>query len=170
MPGMNLFSLSADLTLNDNMFIKGIISADKAFSDFAGNVQTALANIETAISRTALFNENIARSLSEAGDIYARTSDGIEQVGQSAENASKGVLNFKDAISSATIAGLAVEGIKKVFSEIASTTDEAVKRFDILNRFPLVMEGFGFSAEQAAASIAKMDKEIRGFRSISTLA
>lgn len=61
------------------------------------------------------------------------------------------------------VKGLAVFKIlEKGFQAITASIDQAVSRYDTLNRFPKVMQQMGYSAESADASISKLADGIQG--------
>lgn len=56
----------------------------------------------------------------------------------------------------------AVQVASKVFSVMASSMDAAISRFDTMQRFPKVMETFGYSAEDSTVSVNKLSDGIQG--------
>ncbi|WP_241153431.1 tape measure protein [Enterococcus mediterraneensis] len=56
----------------------------------------------------------------------------------------------------------AVQVASKVFSVMASSMDAAISRFDTMQRFPKVMETFGYSAEESTVSVNKLSDGIQG--------
>lgn len=57
---------------------------------------------------------------------------------------------------------LASKVITSAFSAISSHMDDAIKRVDTFNQFPKVMSQFGVSADEASASIDRIDKATQG--------
>lgn len=72
-----------------------------------------------------------------------------------AQKASSGLMTIVSALGLMKIAGKAIDLIK-------SSMDGAIKRVDTLNRFPLMMESMGFSAEETATSVDKLKEGIDG--------
>jgi tape measure domain-containing protein len=52
--------------------------------------------------------------------------------------------------------------LEKGFQMVAASVDQAVARYDTLNRFPKVMESMGYGADNAEASIKKLSSGIQG--------
>lgn len=79
----------------------------------------------------------------------------IDGIDKSAKSASSGV---KDMVTSLGLVAAAQKGIQLVTSAL----DGAIKRFDVINGFPSVMERMGFSSETAQKSINKLSEGIQG--------
>lgn len=61
-----------------------------------------------------------------------------------------------------TIIGVASTVASRAFDMIAGSVTSAVSRADAMNNFPLVMQNLGYKAEDAAASIKKISKNLDG--------
>lgn len=63
---------------------------------------------------------------------------------------------------SMTIANLASSAITKGIGLITENMDRAIQRIDTMDNFPKVMQNFGVSADEASASIKRIDKSVQG--------
>ena len=63
---------------------------------------------------------------------------------------------------SMTIANLASSAITKGIGLMTQNMDRAIQRIDTMNNFPKVMQNFGISADEASASIKRIDKSVQG--------
>ncbi|WP_049187824.1 tape measure protein [Alloscardovia omnicolens] len=61
-----------------------------------------------------------------------------------------------------TIIGVASSIANKAFSTISGSIGSAVSRADAMNNFPLIMQNLGYKAEDAAASVKKISKNLDG--------
>lgn len=66
------------------------------------------------------------------------------------------------AVSMGVISGITQQVFSKVTSVVSNSMDSAIKRFDIMNNFPKVMESLGFSADEAKASVGAMSDRLDG--------
>lgn len=66
------------------------------------------------------------------------------------------------SIASVAIGMGAVQVASKVFGVMANSMDAAISRFDTMQRFPKVMETFGYSAEESTVSVNKLSDGIQG--------
>ena len=57
---------------------------------------------------------------------------------------------------------LLAKGVSKAIGVMTQNMDKAIGRIDTMNNFPKVMEMFGVSADEANASIKRIDKSVRG--------
>ena len=60
------------------------------------------------------------------------------------------------------VGGLAVKAVATAFNAVKSAVGSAITRLDTLNNYPKVMQSLGFTADQAAASQAKLVAGIEG--------
>lgn len=63
---------------------------------------------------------------------------------------------------SMTIANLASSAISKGIGLMTQNMDRAIQRIDTMDNFPKVMQNFGVSADEASASIKRIDKSVQG--------
>ena len=63
---------------------------------------------------------------------------------------------------SMTLANLASSAITKGLGLITQNMDRAIQRIDTMDNFPKVMQNFGVSADEASASIKRIDKSVQG--------
>ena len=78
------------------------------------------------------------------------------KVGEAGDKASNHIMGIGIA------AGIAQAAATKAFNAIASSMDAAISRADTMRNFPLVMSNLGISAEDADASLAKLNKGLDG--------
>lgn len=64
--------------------------------------------------------------------------------------------------ASVMIGNVLATGLSKAVGAISSSIGSAITKIDTLERFPTVMQNMGFSAEQSAASIAKIQEHLKG--------
>lgn len=57
---------------------------------------------------------------------------------------------------------LLAKGVSKAIGVMTQNLDKAIGRIDTMNNFPKVMQMFGVSADEASASINRIDKSVRG--------
>lgn len=68
----------------------------------------------------------------------------------------------KLATKAGAVAGVVSSVFEKAMGVVSSSIDSAVSRVDTMNNFPRVMEGLGYSADSAAASIQLMSDHLTG--------
>lgn len=68
----------------------------------------------------------------------------------------------KLATKAGAVAGVVSTVFEKAMDVVSSSIDSAVSRVDTMNNFPRVMEGLGYSADSAAASIQLMSDHLTG--------
>lgn len=68
----------------------------------------------------------------------------------------------KLATKAGVVAGVVSSVFEKAMDVVSSSIDSAVSRVDTMNNFPRVMEGLGYSADSAAASIQLMSDHLTG--------
>ena len=61
-----------------------------------------------------------------------------------------------------TLGSLASGAVSKGLQMISEYSGRAIQRIDTMNNFPKVMQNFGVSAEEASASIKRIDKSVQG--------
>lgn len=77
-------------------------------------------------------------------------------------DAGQGRVSTKSIAFGAAIGNLVADGVKKVAGIITSNIDAAISRVDTLNNFPKVMKNLGYSADDAAAALAKTSEHLQG--------
>lgn len=70
--------------------------------------------------------------------------------------------SFGKLTSSIALGNLAAKGISKSFELISQNMDRAIQRIDTMDNFPKVMQNFGVSSDEAAASIKRIDETVQG--------
>ena len=65
-------------------------------------------------------------------------------------------------VKSFTLGNLATKAISKGMQTLTENIGSAVKRIDVMNNFPKVMENFGVSVDEANKSVKRIDKSVRG--------
>ena len=68
----------------------------------------------------------------------------------------------KLATKAGAVAGVVSSVFEKAMDVVSSSVDSAISRVDTMNNFPRVMEGLGYSADSAAASIQLMSDHLTG--------
>lgn len=68
----------------------------------------------------------------------------------------------KLATKAGAVAGVVSSVFEKAMDVVSSSIDSAVSRVDTMNNFPRVMEGLGYSADSAAASVQLMSDHLTG--------
>lgn len=89
----------------------------------------------------------------------------LEESIQHLDNFSSNTNKATNSIKNFSLAMLATRGIEKVFQAIGNSLGGAVERFDILNRYPRVLEQMGYSADISQKS---MDKLVNGIQGLPT--
>ena len=77
-------------------------------------------------------------------------------------NLDSGSKTATKSVASMAVGFGAVKVASKVFSVMAGSMDAAISRFDTMQRFPKVMESFGYSAEESTANVNKLSEGIQG--------
>lgn len=105
-------------------------------------------------------NITIKADSSQVGKAVDSANSSLGKLGKATGSLS-GAMVKATAIGS-TLGTIIGNGISKVFSVIASQTDNAVKRFDTLNNFPRVMQNLGISAEDSQSAIGYLSQKLEG--------
>ena len=75
----------------------------------------------------------------------------------------KGLNKTMGSVTKGFVAGsLITKGLSTAFNMVSSSASSAVKRIDTMNNFPKVMKNFGVSADEASASVKRIDESVRG--------
>lgn len=99
--------------------------------------------------------DNLSASGQDAGKGVKDTEEGLKDAGNESEKATGKVQKFVTALGLVAIGAAA-------FQVLRASMDDAIKRFDILNNFPKVMEQVGFTAEESEKAINKLSDGIEG--------
>lgn len=94
----------------------------------------------------------------------AASSKNFEEVGKNSESAIDRSSKQSKVMAGLWQAGLTVisQLSSRVFSKVTSNIDGAVKRVDILNNFPKVMQNFNVSGLEASKMIKQLDIGVKG--------
>lgn len=98
----------------------------------------------------------IKGALAQYDGTSAGSKAGTQYSGGFQKSASTGL------VKSGAIVGAFAAITNKAMSTIAAHVGDASARFDTLNNYPRVMQSLGYSANDASASLSKMDKHIQG--------
>lgn len=98
----------------------------------------------------------IKGALTQYDGTSAGSKAGTQYSGGFQKSASTGL------VKSGAIVGAFAAITNKAMSTIAAHVGDASARFDTLNNYPRVMQSLGYSANDASASLSKMDKHIQG--------
>lgn len=99
--------------------------------------------------------DNLAKSGQTSGKGVKEAEDGLKGVGKESEKASGSVKKFATALGLVAVAAAA-------FAVLKSSLDDAISRFDTLNKFPKVLRELGVSAEDAESSIQRLSDGTEG--------
>lgn len=99
----------------------------------------------------------ITANAKDLDDKLSKIANDLNGTSKSADKFSKmGTLAF------GAVAGAASALANKGINMVTNSIDGAIKRVDILNNAPKVLQNLGFSAEEAAKAITQIDKGTRG--------
>lgn len=99
--------------------------------------------------------DNLEDAGIKGGKGVKETEEGLKNVGKESDNAGGKVKKFAGALGLIAIGAAA-------FKVLKSSLDDAITRFDTLNKFPKVLEALGVSAEDAENSTSKLSDGIDG--------
>lgn len=135
-------------------------------SSVAGGMRSARAAVFSHLGPVGPFMQTIGVRMSSGFGQAMRSLPGA------AASAATGVMShvtslasrMKDTISGAaqTAGGVLKAGFAVAATAVAANMSGAISRVDTLNNYPKVMRNLGYSAEDAKASLASLDKGIRG--------
>lgn len=125
------------------------------------NIGAMMIKIQIDDSKVGPKLTSIRQAMKIAGDAGSKD---FESIGKSSESAMD-----RSAKQSKVMAGLWQVGLttvsqiaSKVFNKVTSNIDGAVKRVDILNNFPKVMQNFNVSGLEATKMIKQLDIGVKG--------
>lgn len=111
----------------------------------------------------------------DTGGFSSGTKDvnrGLSSIGKGADDAARGLGQLPDEIDRAADSagrledivkgGAVFKVIEKGISAVVSSLDAAIDRVDTMNRFPMMMEQMGYSAEAAQSAVDKLSKGVQG--------
>lgn len=97
---------------------------------------------------------------------------GLSSIGKGADDAARGLGQLPDEFDRAADSagrledivkgGAVFRVIEKGVSAVVSSLDAAIDRVDTMNRFPMMMEQMGYSAEAAQSAVDKLSKGVQG--------
>ena len=97
---------------------------------------------------------------------------GLSSIGKGADDAARGLGQLPDEFDRAADSagrledivkgGAVFKVIEKGISAVVSSLDAAIDRVDTMNRFPMMMEQMGYSAEAAQSAVDKLSKGVQG--------
>lgn len=93
--------------------------------------------------------DSLSDSSSQASKSVKGTSDSLDEMGDKTDDTSNKTKKFAVSIGLIAIAASA-------FAVLKSSLDDAISRFDTLNKFPKVLEALGVSAEDSERAINKL--------------
>ncbi|MEN2467883.1 tape measure protein [Ornithinibacillus sp. JPR2-1] len=99
--------------------------------------------------------DSLADSSADAGKNIKGASDNLGGVSDNSKKASGDIKKF------ATALGLVAIGVA-AFNTLKSSMDDAISRFDTLNKFPKVLQALGVSAEDSERAMSKLSDGIDG--------
>lgn len=71
-------------------------------------------------------------------------------------------MNSRFSAATVALGNVAANAVGKAFSAVGNSMDAAIKRVDIINNFPRIMEGMGIGADASAAAIKRLSNGIDG--------
>lgn len=95
-----------------------------------------------------------------AKDLDDKLSKIANQLSDTSKNANK--FSKMGTVAFGAVAGAAAALANKGINMVTNSINGAIKRVDILNNAPKVLQNLGFSAEEAAIAITQIDKGTRG--------
>lgn len=111
----------------------------------------------------------------DTGGFSSGTKDvnkGLSSIGKGADDAARGLGQLPDEFDRAADSagrledivkgGAVFKVIEKGISAVVSSLDAAIDRVDTMNRFPMMMEQMGYSAEAAQSAVDKLSKGVQG--------
>lgn len=99
--------------------------------------------------------DGLGSAAKDAGKWSKSAADGIKDVGDESNKTDTGIKKIVTSLGLVAIASAA-------FKVLAASMDDAIKRFDTLNKFPKVLQSLGVSAEDSEKSIDKLSDGIDG--------
>nr|WP_289038287.1 tape measure protein [uncultured Allobacillus sp.] len=99
--------------------------------------------------------DNLGNAGRKAGDGVEQTEEGVRGAGNESQKATGKVKKFVTALGLVAIGAAA-------FQTLRASMDDAIKRFDILNNYPRVLQSLGVDAEDSKRSINELSDGIDG--------
>lgn len=125
----------------------------------AGNIQSEINQTTSAIQRMEAALRRV-KTLSP-GQIFSKISSSVGHMGaamQSAGNALNRLTAPMRMLTSGMLLGAGFRAIHKVTEGLSS----GFERYDIMKKFPRMMNALGYETDAAQKSIDKLDKSVRG--------
>ena len=130
------------------------------------NIASNLAKTQAEINQTVSAMQRLqgairgVKSLS-LPDIFKRASASMGHFGSALQSTGY-ALNRLTAPMRMLTTGLAIGGVYTGVSKITEGLSSGFSRYDIMKKYPKVMEAFGYSTEVAQKSIDALDQSVRG--------
>ena len=102
--------------------------------------------------------KDVNRGLSSIGKGADDAARGLGQLPDEFDRAADSVGRLEDIVKG----GAVFKVIEKGISAVVSSLDAAIDRVDTMNRFPMMMEQMGYSAEAAQSAVDKLSKGVQG--------
>lgn len=99
--------------------------------------------------------DNLEDSGHKAGSGAKQAEEGLKGVGQESTKASGSVKKFVTSLGLVAIGAMA-------FKTLKASMDDAITRFDTLNKFPKVLQALGVSAEDSKKAMTRLSDGIDG--------
>ena len=99
--------------------------------------------------------DGLGSAAKNAGKWSKDVADGIKDVGEKSNKTDTGIKKMVTSLGLVAIASSA-------FKVLSASMDDAIKRFDTLNKFPKVLQSLGVSAEDSERSIKTLSDGIDG--------
>lgn len=128
--------------------LKGADGAIDGITDSSGEAASS-------VKGTADSLDGMSDSASEAASAAKKAGDETKGVGDEAEKASSNAKKFAVSLGLIAIAATA-------FAVLKSSMDDAISRFDTLNKFPKVLQALGVSAEESEKAMGNLSDGIDG--------
>ena len=99
--------------------------------------------------------DDLGSSAKNAGKWSEEVANGLKETGNESPKADKGIKKLVTSLGLVAIGAAA-------FKVLAASMDDAIARFDTLNKFPKVLQSLGVSAEDSKKSMNKLSDGIDG--------
>ena len=120
-----------------------------------GRIKIAIEVDGKQINITTDSLDGLGSAAKDAGKWSKSAADGIKDVGEKSNKTDTGIKKIVTSLGLVAIASSA-------FKVLSASMDDAIKRFDTLNKFPKVLQSLGVSAEESEKSISKLSDGIDG--------
>lgn len=128
--------------------LKGADSAIDSLSDSSADASKSVKGTSDSL-------DGVSDSASDAANQTKKMKDETESMGEQTDKASDKTKKFAGAIGLIAISAAA-------FKVLKSAMDDAISRFDTLNKFPKVLQALGVSAEDSKKAMSDLSEGIDG--------